>query len=331
MASLNKTRSVRKPLRVLFCVSPDELRQSQVAQVIRFFRLSWSHDSVAGITSYRRVSIVAYKVEEQFSLSRATHKYIGRFDRLYRHRERLLVPVVIIVGLGLWSGLVHWQHYPIFILPGPLVVWRKFLTVLSDGTLLRHTVVTLLEIGLGLALGLSAAFIFGYLLGKSRALERLLSPYIVTSQSIPIVAVAPLLVIWFGSGLISKVLVCALISFFPTLIGTMVGIRNVDADLRDLMRSLRAGRWQMFWLLELPAALPVIFGGLKLSVILAVVGAVVGEFVGANVGLGFLINLACGVLDTPLMFVAVFSLIVIAQGLYLAVSLVENWCLSWQK
>ena len=137
-------------------------------------------------------------------------------------------------------------------------------------------------------------------------MDRLLAPYIVASQSIPIVALAPLLVIWFGSGLTSKVLVCALIAFFPTLISTIVGIRNVDPDLHDLMRSLRASRRQIFRLLELPAALPVIFGGLKLSVILAVVGAVVGEFVGADVGLGFLINLARGVLDTPLMFVAIF-------------------------
>ncbi len=144
-------------------------------------------------------------------------------------------------------------------------------------------------------------------------------------------AVAPLLVIWFGSGLISKVLVCALITFFPTLVSTMVGIRSVDADLRDLMRSLRAGRWQMFRLLELPSALPIIFGGLKLSVILAVVGAVVGEFVGADVGLGFLINLARGVLDTPLMFVAVLSLIVIAQALYLTVAIAEHVCLRWQR
>ena len=136
---------------------------------------------------------------------------------------------------------------------------------------------------------------------------------------------------WFGSGLLSKVLVCALITFFPTLVNTIVGIRNVDTDLRDLMRSLRASRWQMFRLLDLPAAAPTIFGGLKLSVILSVVGAVVGEFVGADAGLGFLINLARGVLDTPLMFVAIISLIGLAQTLYMAVSALEAYYLRWQK
>jgi NitT/TauT family transport system permease protein len=248
-----------------------------------------------------------------------------------QHGEKLLVPVVLAVGLAAWSGLVAWQQYPVFILPGPGVVWAKLQALLADGTLVRHLRITLSAILLGLALGLSTAFVLGYLLGKSRTVERVVAPYLVASQSVPIVAIAPLLVIWFGSGLTSKVLVCALITFFPTLVNTVVGVRNVDEDLRDLMRSLRAGWWQTFSLLELPAALPVIFGGLKLSVILSVVGAVVGEFAGADAGLGYLINLARGVLDTPLMFVAVIVLVVIAQALYLLVALVESVALRWQR
>lgn len=247
-----------------------------------------------------------------------------------RHGQLLLAPLVLLIGLALWEGLVRWQQYPPFILPGPGLVWRKFLIVTGDGTLARHISVTVTEVLLGLALGLSAAVVLGYVLGKQPAVERLLSPYIVTSQSVPIVAIAPLLVIWLGSGLTSKVLVCALITFFPTLVSTIVGIRSVDPDLHDLMRSLRAGRWQIFRLLELPSALPVLFGGLKLSVILAVVGAIVGEFSGADVGLGFLINLARGVLDTPLMFVAVFCLIALAQVLYLLVTLLERRALRWR-
>ena len=250
---------------------------------------------------------------------------------LRRHGEKLLVPVVLAAGVAAWAGLVIWQEYPVFILPGPGVVWAKLLTLLGDGSLVRHLQATLAAIGLGLMLGLSTAVVLGYLLGKSRTVERLVAPYLVASQSVPIVAVAPLLVIWFGSGLTSKVLVCALITFFPTLVNTIVGVRSVDEDLRDLMRSLRAGWWQTFRLLELPAALPVIFGGLKLSVILAVVGAVVGEFSGADAGLGYLINLARGVLDTPLMFVAVIVLVVIAQVLYLLVALVEHVTLRWQR
>jgi NitT/TauT family transport system permease protein len=250
---------------------------------------------------------------------------------LKQHGDKALIPVVVAAGIALWAALVAWQGYPVFILPGPAVVWRKLVAMVGDGSLLRHTQVTLVEVALGLLVGLATAFVLGYLLGKSHTVERLVAPYIIASQSVPIVAIAPLLVIWFGSGLTSKVLVCALITFFPTLVNTMVGVRNVDEDLRDLMRMLRAGWWQTFRLLELPAALPVIFGGLKLSVILAVVGAVVGEFAGADAGLGYLINLARGVLDTPLMFVAVLSLVVIAQALYLLVAWGERVALRWQR
>jgi NitT/TauT family transport system permease protein len=246
-------------------------------------------------------------------------------------RQAVAALVVLGGGLLLWEMLVRWQEYPPFILPAPMVVARRFGTALADGTLWRHTWVTLVEIGLGLALGLSLALLLGYILGKNRALERVASPWIVASQSIPIVAIAPLLVIWFGSGMLSKVLVTALITFFPTLVATIIGLRSVDADLRDLMRSLKASRRQTFLWLELPSALPVIFGGLKLSVILAVVGAVVGEFVAASAGLGFLINFARGVLDTPLLFVAILCLVLIAQALYWSVVWIEHRTLRWQR
>ena len=137
--------------------------------------------------------------------------------------------------------------------------------------------------------------------------------------------------IWLGSGLASKVAVTALITFFPALVATVVGIRSVDPDLVDLMRSLRATRGQILWKLELPAALPIVLGGLKLSVTLAVVGAVVGEFMGASAGLGYLISLGRGILDTPLMFVAIGLLVGIAQALYLTVVFLENRLLRWQR
>ncbi len=255
----------------------------------------------------------------------------GWRHRLRQHRSRLAAPLVLLILILLWAALVAWQEYPPFILPSPALVWQKFLTLVAGGNIWQHVGVTLLEILVGLAVGLVAAFGLGYLLGKHHSLERIASPYIVASQSIPIVAIAPLIVIWMGSGLASKVAVTALITFFPALIATIVGIRNVDADLHDLMRSLRASRWQLFWKLELPAALPVIFGGLKLSATLAVVGAVVGEFMGASAGLGYLINLARGVLDTPLMFVAILLLVIIAQALYLSVAALEGHLLRWQR
>ncbi len=244
--------------------------------------------------------------------------------------QHALTPVALLVFVALWDLVVRWGGYPAFVLPGPARVAARFAQAVQDGTLQAHVLVTLSEVFGGLALGLSVALVLGYLLAKSRTLERVLSPYIVASQAVPIVALAPLLVIWFGVGSLSKVLVCALTLFFPVLINTVVGIRSVDSDLVDLMRSLEATRWQIFRYLEVPAALPVLFGGLKVGVTLSVIGAVVGEFVGADRGLGFLVNLARGLFDTPLMFVALFTLMAIALALYLLVSLLEGSLLRWR-
>ena len=241
-----------------------------------------------------------------------------------------LIPVALVAFLALWQFVVGWRRYPSFILPTPRRVLARFLDALHAGSLQMHILVTLREVFGGLALGLSVAVVLGYALGKSRTLDRVLSPYIVAWQAIPIVALAPLLIIWFGVGILSKVLVCALTLFFPVLVNIIVGIRGVDADLVDLMRSLRASRWQVFRMLELPASLPVLFGGLKVGVTLSVIGAVVGEFVSADRGLGFLVNLARGLFDTPLMFVALFSLMFIALVLYWIVSALESWLLKWR-
>lgn len=243
---------------------------------------------------------------------------------------------LLILGSGLLA-LAVWQiaavvgGFPSFILPAPSLVWQRLIQVLTDGTLLRNSLVTLWEVLLGLSAGVLVATILGYLLAKSLHLEKLLSPYIIASQAIPVVAIAPLLVIWFGPGLLSKVLICALIVFFPVLINTVVGMRSVPDDLRDLMRSLHATRWQMLRILEIPSALPVFLGGLRIGATLAVIGAVVGEFVGAQSGLGFLINVGRGVYDTAMVFVAVFTLISMAMVLYGLVALLERRLLHWRQ
>jgi NitT/TauT family transport system permease protein len=234
--------------------------------------------------------------------------------------------------VAVWAFVARVGRYPTFLLPAPELVWTRFWTVVADGTLWYHTSVTLVEILGGLALGLTTATVLGYLLAKSPLVERFLSPYIIASQSVPIVALAPLLIIWFGFGLFSKMLVCALTIFFPVLINTIVGLRSVEADLVDLMHSLQASRWQNFRYLELPAALPVLLAGLKIGVTLSVIGAVVGEFAQSDRGLGFLVNLASrGLFDTPLMFVALFVLMTIALILYGSVSLLEALVLRWKR
>ncbi len=242
-----------------------------------------------------------------------------------------LAPLVLAVFVGLWALFVQATGYPPFILPGPGRVWTRLLAVIADGTLWHHATLTLSEVLAGLALGMSVAFVLGYLLSRSRTVERIIAPYIVASQSIPIVAIAPLLVIWFGAGITSKIIVSALIVFFPILISCIAGLRSAEPDLHDLMRSLEATRWQTFIKLELPAAMPMIVSGLKVGATLSVIGAVVGEFVGADRGLGFLVKQGQGIYDTPLMFVAVLSLVVIAMSLYGLVAVAERFVLDWKS
>jgi NitT/TauT family transport system permease protein len=239
--------------------------------------------------------------------------------------------VSLLFALLLWELISSFAGLPAFILPSPGGVAQRFARALTDGSLLLHTGVTLLEILLGLFAGTLAAVILGYAVAKSRLFERLVSPYLVASQAIPIVAIAPLLVIWFGPGMFSKVLICALIVFFPVLVNTVVGLREVPRLLHDLMGSLRASRWQTLRLLELPAALPILLGGLRIGATLSVIGAVVGELVGSDKGLGFLVNVARGQYDTALVFVAVFTLILLALALYGLVALLEKRLLTWQE
>lgn len=249
----------------------------------------------------------------------------------HRHLSRIGLAVLSLsVFLLLWQGVVWLGGYPTFILPSPQAVVERLRSLLMSGALWRHVQVTLNEILGGLALGTFVATLLGYLLAHSPVAERLLAPYIVASQSVPTVAIAPLLVIWFGTGLLSKVLVCALIVFFPILVNTVVGVRSVSRDLRDLMRTLQASRWQMIWMLEVPAALPTLLGGLKVGATLAVIGAVVGEFVASDRGVGYLLKQGQQLYDTPLVFVGIGTLVVMAQTLYGAVALVERLLLRWQ-
>lgn len=237
----------------------------------------------------------------------------------------------LLMVVAVWQLISFLELIPSFLVPSPGVVAQQFLEVMRDGRLVQHTVVTLSEVVPGLMIGVAIGVILGYLIARIPLADELFSPLIVALQSTPVVAYAPLLVIWFGSGTTSKVITCALIVFFPMLMNTVVGIHSVPTGLRDLMRVSQATRWQTFTTLEIPAAMPVLLTGLKTSATLSVIGAVVGEFIYSSAGLGFMISVARGQFDTPLVFVGVIMLAVIARMLYGLTTLLERYLLKWKQ
>jgi NitT/TauT family transport system permease protein len=224
-----------------------------------------------------------------------------------------------------WKLLVVLGGLPVYILPAPEQVAVRFITAWTDGTMAPHAWTTIVEVALGFAVGASAGVVAGYALARWRAVEQVLSPYLVAAQAVPILALAPLLALWFGPGLLAKVVICGLIVFFPVAIATMVGIRSIDRGLRELARSLRATSRRILVDVEIPGALPSIFGGLRVGVTLAVVGAIVGEWAGADKGLGVLVNLARGSLfDIPLLFATLVTIALLGILCYALVVLAER-------
>ncbi len=235
------------------------------------------------------------------------------------------VAISFAIFVLVWKAIVVIGGYPLFILPPPEAVWDRFIRAWSDGIMTPHALTTLSEVGLGFAVGAGTGLAVGYGLARSALVERLISPYIVAAQATPILALAPLLALWFGPGLTSKVVICGLIVFFPIAVSTMVGIRSVDAGLLEMARSFRATRRQILTTLEVPAALPSILGGMRVGVTLAVVGAIVGEWAGAERGLGVLVNLARGSLfDIPLMFATLVTIALLGIALYFVVVVLER-------
>lgn len=244
-----------------------------------------------------------------------------------RRAVRVAWPVALSLGVFVlvWQAVVAISGFKPFILPGPLTVAQRFVKAWADGTMWPHTQTTLVEILLGFSLGALVALLAGVLLARSRLAERLLSPYLVAAQATPILALAPLIALWFGTGLLSKLVITTLIVFFPVTVATMVGLRSVDPRLLEMARSFRASGWQMIVRVEVPAALPAILGGMRVGITLAVIGAIVAEWAGGESGLGVLINIARGsMFDIPLMFATLLTLALVGVTLYLVMLLIER-------
>ncbi|HXL67395.1 MAG TPA: ABC transporter permease [Xanthobacteraceae bacterium] len=236
---------------------------------------------------------------------------------------------LIAATLAIWEALVRALSVPAFILPTPSSIFVAFYRGFASSLYLDHIWVTLTETLLGFAFGSALAFALGIAVALSRRVEYFLYPFIVMFQAMPKVALAPLIIVWFGLGLTSKVMAAALVAFFPLMVNTIVGLRSADEDRVNLMRSLAATRWQIFWMLLLPNALPYIFAGLEIAMIFALIGAIVAEFVGAQSGLGMLMQSMNFTMDVAGQFSILFILSLLGLLLNSLVSQVRRRVLFW--
>jgi ABC-type nitrate/sulfonate/bicarbonate transport system permease component len=251
--------------------------------------------------------------------------------RLRRRGQALavLAPASLLVAFFLcWEAAVHVFDVSAFILPPPSKVFESLWV---DRALLAPEMwVTLQEILLGFALAFTVAMTLGFVLSHSVVLNRTLYPLLVASQTIPVLAIAPVLLIWFGYGMLPKVIVTALIAFFPLTVNTVTGFGSVDPEMRTLFRAYRGGRWQTFRKLTLPWAMPYIMAGVKISITLSVIGATVGEWIGADAGLGFVIVQSGSQLLTPRLFAALTLLSWMGIALFVLAVLLERLLIPWK-
>jgi NitT/TauT family transport system permease protein len=240
----------------------------------------------------------------------------------------VLQPIIgMLVFLGVWEAVIRLLHVSVFLVPAPSGIvsklWRQ------PGMLVEHTVSTGEEALIGFALAIAVGSLVALLIAYSRVASRVVYPYLVLLQVTPIVAIAPLLTIWFGFGLAPKIVITFLVAFFPITVNLSVGLRSTDPDMLSLMNSLAATHTQTFWKVRVPAALPYLFSSFRIAAPATVVGAVVAEFVSSTTGLGYLIIQAKSSLDTELLFLAILGSAILGMAFFGIVALFETRLLAW--
>lgn len=247
-----------------------------------------------------------------------------------RHLRGVLGQALVFLAFfALWEAAVHVFGFKEVILPTPTTTFRT-MWVKRD-YLLLHTWPTIVAIAVGFAGAAVSGFVIAIGIAYSRWINELTYPFLVSAQVVPKIALAPLFLIWFGVGLLPKVVIAALIAFFPIVINTAKGFTSVEPELVQFMRSLGASWREIFFKISLPSALPYIFAACKISITLAVVGAVVGEFIASDVGLGYVINYANITLETDVMFAGLVLLSAVGIAMFLVIVLIERYFLSWQS
>jgi NitT/TauT family transport system permease protein len=253
----------------------------------------------------------------------------GAFIRQRPHLP--LVPLVLVVFVLAWEGIVQAWRIPEFLVPAPSAIGRALAAGLTSGLYLDHFGVTLYESLLGFLIAAAAGIACGTVIAQFRVVEQTLYPYLVALQTLPKIAIAPLLIVWLGFGITSKVVIAALVAFFPILVNVIVGLKTVDASKLDLMRSLDASRWQTFRYVTFPNALPFVFAGLDIAIVFSVLGAIVGEFVGSQRGLGNLILQFHTSLDIAGMFAVLLLLAALGVGLHLVIQTIQRRVIFWAQ
>lgn len=255
----------------------------------------------------------------------------GFLDRLREHPEWIAVPLLFVVVVGGWEWGFKAFQVPLYIAPAPSDILMSLINGFKRGLFIDNALYTLSEAMLGFACAAVAGIFLGSLIAQWPLVEKTLYPYLIAIQTTPKVAIAPLFVIWFGFGMTSKVIMAAVISFFPILVNVIAGLRSTERARIDLLRSLRASRWQIFTMVQLPSAAPMIFAGLHIAIIFSILGAIVGEFVGSRKGLGNLILQMNTNLDTAGVFAALVCLSAIGITLHLLMHSLQRRLLFWAE
>jgi NitT/TauT family transport system permease protein len=243
----------------------------------------------------------------------------------------LLIPLVFVVFVGSWEWVVRAWKIPEYLVPAPSTVAGALARGVRSGLYVANFSVTLSEALVGFLIAAVAGIVMGAVIAQFRVVEQTFYPYLVALQTLPKIAIAPLIIVWFGFGISSKIIVAATVAFFPVLVNVIVGLKTIDPAKLDLMRSLRASRWQTFRLVTFPNALPFVFAGLDIAVVFSVLGAIVGEFVGAQKGLGNLILQFNFSLDIAGVFAVLILLSVMGVALHLAMQAVQKRLIFWAE
>ena len=259
----------------------------------------------------------------------------GFTEKKASNRDTLLpwitTPVLVLALLLAWHFYVSIANVSAFILPAPAKVWDAWMDMLSSSRAWGHTWLTVYVTLVGFAWALVVGVGLGVLLGRMRWLELTLNPFIVATQVIPKVALLPLFVVWFGFGNTSKVIVAAILAFFPILTNTVLGVKSVDMGHRDVMTSLNASRWQIFRRLELPSSLPYILTGMEVGIVLAIIGAIVGEYLGGNAGLGFMLVSKMNGYETDGLFAVIIQMTLLGFFFYFATGALRRLLIPWHQ